>query len=201
MNVKNILMSVILLSVSATAMAYPKHDPNVYDGGNLWTITFYNDNSVNHDQWATQRICFLPYTSPAANQTHIAGRWYSTTYPNWNGVYQQEGDSVKMLGNFWKGDGNDTITVDIVSDGPVVNNKDARDNLAAGHWHEWTDNYVYRFFGNTLLQRVGKCHSPKSIDDLSIEPRMLKNGREAIYPLQRDQIKLEGANQFEELFK
>jgi len=37
--------------------------------------------------------------------TSIQGVWYSTSYPDWNGRYYQEGDEVKMTGDFAKDTG------------------------------------------------------------------------------------------------
>ena len=198
-------VSFLLSCVAVSALAYPKHDPNVYDRGNLWTITFHDDDSVAHSQWATQRICFLPYVAPAAGQTQIKGRWYSTSYPNWHGHYRQEGDSVKMVGNFWNGRGNDGITFDIVTSDPNTGLGVRHRTIGAGHWHEWGDNGrfgpVYGF-GNAILERVGKCHIVKQtdIDTINIDVRMLKDGREAEYPQQPGQLPLKEANHLEELF-
>lgn len=210
---------VLLLSVSTAVFAYPNHDPNVVKGGNLWTITFHNDDSVGHTQWATQRICFLPFVLPGPGQTQLKGRWYSTSYPNWHGHYRQEGDSVKMVGNFWGGKGNDGITWDIVTSDIHTGLGVKLRTVGAGHWHEWGDNGrfgpVYGF-GNALFQRVGKCQIIKQInqlqmfsvesggqegDDLGIKPRLLRDGSEARYPQQPGQIPLEGANHLEELFE
>ena len=58
------LVTLLALTVSTTAMAFT-NNPNVFNNGNLWSITFHNDDSTAHTQWATQRICFLPYISPA----------------------------------------------------------------------------------------------------------------------------------------
>ncbi|MCP4493533.1 MAG: hypothetical protein GY820_40450 [Gammaproteobacteria bacterium] len=204
-----------------STFAYPRHDPNVYDGGNLWTITFHNDDSVAHTQWATQRICFLPYTAPGAGQTQIKGRWYSTSYPNWHGHYRQEGDSVKMVGNFWNGYGNDGITFDIVTSHPHTGLRYKHYTVGAGHWNEWGDNGRFGSvfgFGNTILERVGKCltfsdialststREAEALDttgeafDIDIKDRILEDGSVARYPQQPGQLPLEGANYLEELF-
>lgn len=190
---------------SALAYSYPRHDPNVFDNGNLWSITYYHDTAVGHTQWATQRICFLPYAFPAAGATNIYGRWYSTTYPNWHGHYQQEGDTVKMVGNFWDGYGNDSMLWDIVSNSPA--------NIGAGHWLEWGDNGmsgpVYGM-GNTVFQRVGKCRDISGGQTLTadsklqlpeIKARYLTSGKEAEFPMQTGQEELKEANELEALFR
>jgi hypothetical protein len=208
-----LFVAVSLLAVSSLSYAYPRHDPNVYDKGNLWSITFHNDDSVNHDRWATQRICFLPYTFPAAGETHIKGKWYSTTYPNWNGYWQQEGDEVKMLGNYANGAGNDVMSFDVVTGkyNTLVTTpaNTVIDTVGAGHWTEWRDtgvNSSFHVFGNTLMQRVGKCQVPKTQTALDltllarqIKPRTLLKGGIAEFPLQQDQVPLEGVNKLEEL--
>ena len=89
------LISIGSLLLSGATLANPPK-PNVYDDGNKWRITFYNDSTSNHTQWATQEICFLPFSSVG---TSIQGVWYSTSFPDWNGRYYQEGDEVKMTGN------------------------------------------------------------------------------------------------------
>ncbi len=203
--IKNKLFAAISLLVATNlSHAYPRHDPNVYDNGNLWTITFHDDDSVNHNQWATQRICFTPYTLPAAGQTHIKGKWYSTSYPNWNGYYQQEGDEVKLLGNYANGVGNDGISFDIVTTGKST-------TIGAGHWVEWRDSgwaSPFHVFGNALLQRIGKCnvpHTPITKADLAllareIKPRSLLTGGTAEFPIQQGQVPLQGTNKLEVLF-
>ncbi len=206
MFIKKIVVGTALFLSVSVAFAYPRHDPNVYDKGNLWSITFHDDDSVAHNQWATQRICFLPYSAPLAGQTQIKGTWYSTTYPNWHGHYRQEGDSVKMVGNFWSGKGNDSMTWDIVTSAPHTGLGVKLNTLGAGHWTEWGDNGsvgpIYGF-GNALFQRVGYCKaiSTSSDVDIGIKARLLSNGREAEYPQQLDQLPLEGANELEELFE
>lgn len=207
----------LLFFVCSNVMAYPNHDPNVYDGGNLWSITFHNDDSVTHTQWATQRICFMPYTSPTLGRTHLRGRWYSTTFPDWNGHYSQEGDSVKLVGNFWNGRGNDSIRFDIVTSGPNTSLAHRHHSLATGHWDEWQDDGflgVVFGWGNTILERIGRCKSvnvrqstlaARSADssdeeDLNIKPRYLKDGSEAQYPQQEEQEEITGQNEYESLF-
>lgn len=198
------IVFLVAIVYSAAALSYPRHDPNVFDGGNLWTITYYHDTSTVHSQWATQRICFLPYAAPGVGQTNIYGRWYSTSYPNWHGHYQQEGDTVKMVGNFWDGRGNDSMLWDIVTS--------SRANIGAGHWLEWGDNGmsgpVYGM-GNTLFQRVGKCRNLIDAQDASpeaklvlpeIKARYLTSGKEAEFPMQEGQEQLKGTNELEELF-
>ena len=48
-----------LVATASVALAVPPHAPQLVAGGNMWTITFYDDTNPVHAQWATQRICFL----------------------------------------------------------------------------------------------------------------------------------------------
>ena len=219
MKLRDILIPVSALGMSMSAVVSADPLPNVYKEGNLWTITFHNDDSTNHDQWATQRICFLPYTS-STTQSQIKGVWYSTSYPNWHGHYRQEGDSVKMVGNFWQGKGNDGMTWDIVSSAFNTSLGVSLRTIGAGHWNEWGDDGRYGpvyGFGNALFQRVGYCKSLSTVStiksadgveeltteldfDVDIKPRLLKDGSEATHPQQVGQMPLEGSNEYEELF-
>ena len=147
-NISHFGITLVLMAVLVVSDVYAQPEPNVFDGGNLWSITFYDDDSSNHQGGGTtQRICFSNYNLTG---TGIQGRWYSTTYPNWYGQYRQEGDSVVMTGNFWNGDGNACISFDLVTMSPK--------DIGAGHGTEWNDSYsLATFFGNTLLNRLGKC--------------------------------------------
>lgn len=123
--------------------------PNVFVGGNHWTITFYDDRSPAHTQWVTQDICFFPF---AAVGTHISGMWYSTTFPDWNGRYSAEGDQVKMHGDFGTNVGHDGMTWEITT---------AR--TGAGEWKEWIETPgvgITIGWGNATWNRVGVCPSP-----------------------------------------
>lgn len=181
MKIFNGKLAVGLLCLSAAAV---NADPNVYKGGNLWSITDYDDSSSAHPQWATQGICFLP---PVMVGTHMRGNWYSTTYPDWNGVYSQEGDQVFMHGDFWKDSGHDSITFEIITNSPR--------NVAGGHWVEWVENGGFGttiVFANTQLERVGYCRviQPTDLPNLYIAPRLLLDGSVAQYPGEPNQVPL-----------
>lgn len=182
MKVLNGKIAVGMLCLSAAAGV--NADPNVYAGGNLWSITAYDDSSPGHTQWATQGICFL---APVAVGTHMRGNWYSTTFPDWNGVYSQEGDQVFMHGDYAKDVGHDGIKFEVVTNSPR--------NVAAGHWFEWRENGAFGNtigFTNTKLERIGYCKPIQTTDlaSLYIAPRLLVNGRIASYPSEPDQIPL-----------
>jgi hypothetical protein len=127
--------------------------PNVYDGGNRWLITDFLDSSPNHVQLATQEICFLPY---AVVGTSIQGVWFSTSYPDWNGRYYQEGDELKMTGDFWRDTGHDHMTlvhttVDVA--GQIR-------GMAFKDWTEWVEDGRFGqivVWANARMVRAGRC--------------------------------------------
>ncbi|MBU2711234.1 hypothetical protein [Zooshikella harenae] len=133
--------------------AVPPHYPDLTKGGNRWLVTFYNDTSPSHDQWATQGICFYPTGNVGTHQQYV---WVSDTYPDWNGRATQEGDQVFMHGDFqWYYNipyaGHDALQWQIVT---------GKRTIGSGHWQEWlTDEKFGRTFGwgNALWRRVGKC--------------------------------------------
>lgn len=140
------------LLFAGVALANPPK-PNVFDGGNKWRITFYNDPTGNHAQWATQEICFLPYVIVG---TSIQGVWYSTSFPDWNGRYYQEGDEVKMTGDYAKDVGHDHMTLQHTTydvEGQVR-------GMAFKDWTEWREDGAYGNiigWGNAKLERAGRC--------------------------------------------
>lgn len=163
-----VLLAIGSLLFSGVALADPPK-PNVFDGGNKWRITFYNDPTGGHDQWATQEICFLPY---AVVGTSIQGAWFSTSYYDWNGRYYQEGDEVKMTGDYAKDVGHDHMTlIHTTYDAPGRVN-----GMAFKDWTEWSEDGSYGNiigWGNAKLERVGYCKSIDSTADLV--PEDLKN--------------------------
>ena len=174
--------------------------PNVYDDGNRWLITAFNDCDAAHTQWATQGVCFLPYK--ACGACGIQGAWYSDTFPDWNGRYMQEGDRVLMHGDYANNVGHDGMFIELFA------GTSPRDE-GAGQWTEWRETGTYGTtigFGNTRIRRVGKCQLPPGVDihkltneeidrlavDISrqIKPRLLKSGKPAESPLEADQVPL-----------
>ncbi|HXO19443.1 MAG TPA: hypothetical protein VOA87_05905 [Thermoanaerobaculia bacterium] len=185
------------VGLAGEARAQPK--PNVFDGGNRWFITAYDDCSPIHQQWATQGICFLPYSHCS---TGIEGVWYSTTYPGWSGRYMQEGDRVLMHGNWGKFIGSDGMVIDLFA-GNSPNDE------GAGQWTEWFNSGSFGNtvgFLNTRLRRAGKCPIPPNVDvtkmseaelgklsaDLSrnVKPRLRKDGKPAASPTDPQQVPL-----------
>jgi hypothetical protein len=188
-----------LYLVTSVSIAQPPR-PNVYNDGNRWHITFFNDPTTIHQQWATQTLCFLPYSIVG---TSIQGKWYSTTYPDWNGLYYQEGDEVKMTGDFWHDTGHDHMTLFHTTVEPK--------GMAFKDWTEWGEDDDYGFifgWGNARLIRDGYCWLPhsglnhltaktsaeieeyeKEASELSkrLPQRLMRDGREAEFPGVPDQ--------------
>lgn len=194
---------ITLYMVTSVAMAQVPH-PNVYDDGNRWRITFFNDPSDVHQQWATQIICFLPYATVG---TSIQGRWYALTFPDWNGLYYQEGDEVKMTGDYAQDIGHDHMTLVHTTVDTTVGPR----GMAFKDWTEWREDGDYGFvigWGNARLIRDGRCRIPHSGADsftaqspeeaekfdeealllsLSLPPRLTRDGGEAESPGAPDQ--------------
>jgi hypothetical protein len=192
--------------ILAGAPAYSQPLPNVFDTGNLWALTFFNDPHPQHQQWATQLICFNPYVGVG---TSIQGTWFSLTFPDWNGRYYQEGDEVKMTGDYAKDVGHDHMTLQHTTWDVLPNVK----GMAFKDWTEWREDGKYGNiigWGNARMVRVGRCH-PKGIPNITdsgvgtspddridteivalqlssaLPLRMLADGGEALEPGEQDQ--------------
>ena len=153
--------------------------PNVFDGGNRWLITAYNDASAEHQRMATQGLCFLPYSRSG---THIRGIWFSDTFPNWNGRYSQEGDRVLLHGDYAEEIGHDGMVIELFA-------RDRHHDEGAGQWTEWReDRRAGRtvVFANARMRRVGRCpvFEADSEEPFPIVfPRYKDDGRMAENPL------------------
>jgi hypothetical protein len=184
-----------LAAVMPVAASADVPKPNVYDGGNRWLITAFDDADAQHNEWATQGICFQPY---AVVGTQIRGTWYSDTFPDWNGQYAQEGDQLVMHGDYAANVGHDGMKVELATDSPK--------DVAMGQWAEWREdagNGSTVGFLNARMTRVGRCrrfhltgelHAPLDlIDRLKIEipQRLLEDGQAAQNPLDRGQVPIE----------
>jgi hypothetical protein len=149
---KPTLCAVALATIGiGAAQAMPPHLP-AFDPaggfGTLYSITFYDDTSTTHTQWATQQICVVQGPPQGSNAT---GLWYSTSYYRWIGRWRQEGDQIFMTGDFWSGPGNDAIQLELVT---------TRDE-AYGHWDEWIEDGSYGGWlgkGNTKVAKLGACN-------------------------------------------
>ncbi len=177
-----------IASLSSLASANPPFSPDLIKGGNRWTITFYDDSSPNHNQWATQGICFYYAGTVGTQQRYL---WVSDTYPDWNGRATQEGDQIFMHGDFqWpfgtRNGGHDGMEWEITTVGSR--------NEGFGHWKEWVE--TSRFgttigFGNAKFRRVGKCRRPGFTSTFAlaldasqrIERKEDKNGELEVNPM------------------
>lgn len=189
-----LFLSLVGLAAQAAAQV---PNPNVYSGGNRWIITAYNDASPVHQQWGSQGICFLPF---AVVGTGVQGVWYSDTFPNWNGRYRQEGDTLVMHGNWANFRGSDGMVIDLHE------GTSPRD-VGGGHWTEWWNfgpNGTTVGFANARLRRVSKCPLPANVDTMtqaeletlsaersrSVGPRLRTDGKVAEYPTDPEQVPL-----------
>jgi hypothetical protein len=182
--------------------------PNVFDDGNRWLITYFNDCDPAHTQWATQGICFLPYER--CSSCGITGAWYSDTFPDWNGRYMQEGDRILMHGDYAANVGHDGMVIELFAGTSPADE-------GAGQWTEWRE-VPGAFgttigFGNTRLRRVGRCPLPAGVNlarmsaqeidrlaaDLSakVKPRLRRDGKAAESPNDREQVPLPEEKQYQ----
>lgn len=151
---KKIVVGSVSLMLISSAFAQPPHKPNLVDNGNRWTITAYDDASLVHRQMATQGLCFKFVSNVGSHQRYT---WYSDTFPDWNGWASQEGDQIKMYGDYAKDVGHDGINWEIVTEDRPTNKA-----IGYGHWTEWRENGKYGLtivFANAKLTRVGNCNS------------------------------------------
>jgi hypothetical protein len=166
--VRSLFAAVAGAAAMAPASAYaqfviplaPTDHPDLVTGGNRWTITAYNDASPNHDQWATQGICFRFIGTVG---THNRYQWWSDTFPDWNGIATQEGDEIFMHGDYANDVGHDGMKWSVVTS--------SYRNIGAGHWFEWREDGGYGRtigFANALLNRVGYCRL--TIDEAKLLP-------------------------------
>ena len=148
-----IVVGLLVLSVTASAQPVVRPQPNLVQGGNRWLITFFRDSSPIHQPPATQGLCFIVIGQVG---THLRYRWYSDTFPDWNGIATQEGDQIFMHGDYAHDVGHDGMEWEIVT---------AR--AGSGHWKEWRENGGFGItigFGNARFRRVGSCVTPTAID-------------------------------------
>lgn len=169
---------VFALAAVAAFSVHAQPKPDVAANGNMWSITAYDDSSPNHDQLATQNICFFPTGMVG---TQLAGIWFSTTYFDWNGTFRQEGDQVFMTGDFG-GDINGNATGHDGIDFQLTTME--RKSEAFGHWREWLENGSTGFvvgYGNTKLVRIGACPVtvPAGADAATIEKIVLTASQQA----------------------
>src|SRR6478672_10890085 len=139
-------LALLAFAFTTTAAAQALPSPQLVNGGNLWTITAFDDSSPVHTQWATQSICF---EFIGVVGTHTRYRWRSTTFPDWNGKATQEGDQVFMHGDYAKDVGHDGM------EWSIVTNKNG-----SGHWFEWREDGGFGTtigFANAEWQRIGTC--------------------------------------------
>ena len=147
--------------LASTVTAQPPM-PNVAAGGNKWLITGYDDTTTDNQPRSSHIICFLPFNQNIGGR--LIGKWYSLTFPDWNGNYYQVGDKLRMTGDFRTDIGGDSITLL-----HTANNANGQVNaMEFKDWTEWLGDYGYGvvfFWGNATMERIGKCNYPFNLDD------------------------------------
>lgn len=139
-------LALLALALPITAAAQAQPSPQLVNGGNLWTITGFDDASPVHAPLASQGICF---EFVGVVGTQVRYRWRSTTFPDWNGRATQEGDQIFMHGDYARNEGHDGMEWSIVSS-----------RTGAGHWFEWREDGGFGVtigFANAEWQRTGSC--------------------------------------------
>lgn len=92
-----------ILATSFSVLAIPSHDPNAYDGGNVWWLTAYEDDSSNHGWKENRAVCFDPWYPLDMHAEYK--RWQDVwSYPNFYLLSRirgarQEGDQIFMVGD------------------------------------------------------------------------------------------------------
>jgi hypothetical protein len=175
--------------------------PDVVTGGNAWTITFYDDSSPTHAQWATQNLCFV---TTGTVGTQLAGYWYSTSFNDWNGTWRQEGDQVFMTGDYAGDNTGNAVGHDGMEWQLVTAERKAE---GFGHWKEWRENGAFGQpigYGNAKFVRVGSCSfqpvagvAIPTLEKLVLEQSRLaprryrKDGLEALGPMDLDMLPIQ----------
>jgi hypothetical protein len=197
---KALALASSVMALGAAQGAHADQKPSIYydaagNTANYWMVTFYDDTSASHTQWATQGLCFSP---AVARGTGWEGRVVSLTFPNWSGVYYTDGGDVYELKMNYApvGDkgfaGNDFISFSLHSD-----------NSGAGErgWDEWRDGLPssWNVWGNAEVTRAGRCTQFSGFTTLpqfekqilsvqsQIKPRVTDSGVIANTPLTKGQ--------------
>lgn len=179
-------ISVFSLITSMTAYAHNPL-PDLVQGGNEWTVTFYDDSSEVH----LEHGMLLPIPIPPENRqtlcffrlgdigTQSRGIWFSTTFHDWNGRWRQEGDQVFMTGDFGGDRGHDSMEWEHI----------ATTRMGAGHWREWLENGGFGRdigYGNAKFVRTGRdCNFlvGEDIDSATLEKAILEQSLQVPMPV------------------
>jgi hypothetical protein len=152
---KKIALAVSLSALAPiAALADPPFFPNPYvlstgQPSNQWSITAFDDTAPSHTEFATQSICFNP---PVPFGTNTMGTWYSLSFPDWNGLWYQEGDLVIMTGDYAADVGHDEIHFDLTAV--------ERPTFSTGQWTEWREDGSFGLHVgkmNARLERRDRC--------------------------------------------
>jgi len=122
------LHATVLLMSCASVVSAAVYTPNMFDGGNHWTISAYDDSSDTHAKIADIGVCFF---KDGVDGSELHYTWASDDYTGFGGRASQEGDQVKMVGGEVAAAPGyiDSLDLEIVTASPT--------NVATGHWKEW----------------------------------------------------------------
>lgn len=197
---KNIFLVLSLFFCVTSLNAVADQKPSVYydaagNVANYWSVTFFDDTSPAHSQWATQGLCFSP---AVPRGTGWEGRVVSLTFPNWSGVYYTDGGDVYELKMNYAPvssrhfAGNDFISFSLHT---------ADRGAGERGWDEWRDGLPasWNVWGNTEVNRIGRCRQFIGVKEIPqieeiileaqkrIEPRNTDSGELAATPISQFQ--------------
>lgn len=173
---KTLVLIFVFLMFGAAHNALADQKPSIYydaagNVANYWTVTFFDDTSPAHNQWATQGLCFSP---AVPRGTGWEGRVVSLTFPNWSGVYYTDtGDIYELKMNYAPVTSQHFAGNDFISFSLHTANRGAGER----GWDEWRDGLPssWNVWGNTEVNRVGRCRQFSNIKDIpQIEEIILK---------------------------
>jgi hypothetical protein len=161
------------LMISSSVLAATPY-PNLTSGGGKWRITAYNDTTTGHSQLTTHELCFSNYT---ANGTGVTGNWGALTFSSWDGRYYQEGDKLRMTGDFGSNSGHDHMTCEFISASLV--------NCIWDEWLEQAPGYgTIIGWARAKMERIGTCTVPGP-SSAAVPERLTVDGESAASPIQK----------------
>lgn len=166
------------LLVSSSALAATPY-PNLTSGGNKWRMSAYNDLTSTHSALAIHEVCF---SASAANGMGVTGNWGALTFTGWDGRYYQEGDQLRMTGDYASNVGHDHMACEFFSA-----------NLATCIWDEWREQApgygTIVGWARMKMERVGTCNVPAATVAAvqSTLERQTVDGQKVVDPMQKGQ--------------
>lgn len=124
-------LTVVILGLAAAGAQAAAADPSPVG---LWRIKTYDETS-NLTWTGTSDICIV-----------AGGTWFGPNFPGWSGYWYQNGNQVRLLGNWNSGAGNDAANLDFINV-----------DLMTGPWTEWTDNGNHTYYFKAMMCSLGSC--------------------------------------------